>query len=228
MTPKLIKAQVEAPVFLTESIVRLFLVPDEFINYVAGQYLQILLNEDVLSFSIANAPSGFKHYELHIRHSNEYTQKFLDQILKEDFVDLKLPFGVCSIDHLLPNNPIIFIALGTGFAPIKAMIEHLISQKDPQPFELYWGARSSADLYMKEQVLKWKQNPNFKFCSFFIEEKRETLISSILERHAQDLYQKQIVISGPFDRVYKIRDALIAEGIPSSHLFSDAFSFEAS
>lgn len=229
MSEKIIQAMVEEIVPLTDSIVKLVLTPNEFVNYQAGQYLQILCAGQALSYSIANAPLGSHKYELHIRHSldNPYNQQLFTHIKQQGVVALQLPFGECSLGHLDKQRPIMFIAGGTGFAPVKAMIEQLLADADPRFFELFWGARTRSDLYLDEKVQSWQAHvAHFTYCSSLTDEHTESLASSILTKHAQDLGQWQIVISGPFDMVYGIRDILLQQGASPEYLFSDAFSFE--
>jgi CDP-4-dehydro-6-deoxyglucose reductase len=214
---------------LTDSILQLVLVPDDYVEYQAGQYLQILLNDEALSYSIANAPLGSHRYELHIRHSetNPFNQLLFAQIKQSGVVQLKLPLGNCSINHLHPEKPILFIAGGTGFAPIKAMIEQLLSSTDKRPFELFWGARSQSDLYMDEKVNNWQSHvSHFKYFTLCSNQGDDSLASLVLSRHKEDIKKWQIVISGPFDMVYNVRDMLVASGVSQKDLYSDAFSFE--
>ena len=229
MKERVIQAQVEHIAPLTDSIMQLILKPDEYIDYQAGQYLQILCGEEAFSYSIANAPLGSHKYELHIRHSleNAYNQRLFAHIKEYGTVMLRLPFGDCSVEHLDAQRPILFLAGGTGFAPVKAMIEQLLSGSDTRPFELFWGARLQNDLYMDEKVNSWQTHVSrFNYFSSLSEENTAPLISSVLARHATDLADWQIVISGPFDMVYSIRDVLVQQGVSSDYLFSDAFSFE--
>ena len=215
---------------LTDSILQVVLSPDEFIAYEAGQYLQIMRGEEAFSYSIANAPLGSHSYELHIRHSrdNPYNQSLLAEIKQTGTVHLQLPLGDCCLSRMHPQKPILFIAGGTGFAPIKAMVEQLLANGDSRNFELIWGARSQSDLYMDELVTHWQAHvPHFNYLSLLSELSKETLASMVLTRHQHDLNDWQIVISGPFDMVYSTRDALVKQGISPQNLFSDAFSFEA-
>ncbi|WP_133127640.1 NAD(P)H-flavin reductase [Legionella nagasakiensis] len=229
MTNQLIHARVERISPLTNSILQLILAPDVYVDYHAGQYLQIILDQEAFSYSIANAPLGSKKYELHIRHShdNPYNQALLANIRKHGEVTIHVPLGECHISRLYPQKPILFIAGGTGFAPIKAMIEHLLATDETRFFELYWGARSQSDLYMDEKVSHWQTHvSHFQYFSLLSETRKESLASMVLERHKHDLNDWQIVIGGPFDMVYNTRDLLITKGALSENLFSDAFSFE--
>jgi CDP-4-dehydro-6-deoxyglucose reductase len=229
MSEQIVKAQVEEITPLTDSIMRLVLVPDQFIKYEAGQYLQILFGEEAFSYSIANAPLGSHKYELHIRHSldNPYNVRLFAHIKEQGYVTLRLPFGTCSINNLEEKRPIMFIAAGTGFAPVKAMIEQLLADADPRPFELFWVARSHSDLYMDEKVISWdKHVDRFNYFSLLADEHHDTIASQVLRHHPEDLAKWQMVISGPFEMVYNTRDVLVSNGVSPVHLFSDAFSFE--
>lgn len=229
MITKQIKAQVESIVPLTDSILQLILIPDEYVDYQAGQYLQILSNHEAFSYSIANAPLGSHKYELHLRHSREnaFTQKLLADIKQNGAITISLPLGECHLNQLHPDIPIVFIAAGTGFAPIKAMIEQLLAESDPRPFELYWSARSQSDLYMDEKVTQWQTHVrHFQYFSSLSESRKESLAATVLSRHEHDLRDWQFVLSGPFELVYQTRDFLTSKGALVENLFSDAFSFE--
>lgn len=229
MTEQVVKAQVEQIIPLTDSIMHLIVRPEYYIDYQAGQYLNILCAEQQFSYSIANAPLGSQHYELHIRHSldNPYNQSLFAHIKQHGSVTLKLPYGSCCMGNLDRQRPILFIAGGTGFAPVNAMIEQLLADADPRAFELFWGARSKSDLYLDEKVINWQKHINrFSYYPFLSEVSKENLLANLLLKHRDDLHEWQIVLSGPFDMVYSMRDALVAQGIAKTQLFSDAFSFE--
>ena len=229
MTQKIIEAQVEQIVPLTDTIMHLVLKPALYVDYQAGQYLNILCEGQEFSYSIANAPLGAQHYELHIRHSldNPHNQCLFAYIKKHGQVQLQLPYGLCTLGQLDPQRPILFVAGGTGFAPVNAMIEQLLADADPRAFELFWGARSQNDIYLDQKVLNWQSHiARFKYYSFLSEVNKENLLSNLLIRHAEDLNEWQIVLSGPFEMVYSMRDVLVEQGMHKNQLFSDAFSFE--
>lgn len=229
MSEETINAKVEVINPLTDSILQLVLAPDNYIEYLPGQYLQVLSENELLSYSIANAPLGSHKYELHVRHSkdNLANQRLLAEIKEKGCLTLRLPLGACHLDNLASDRPILFIAGGIGFAPIKAMIEQLLASSDQRSFELFWAARSESDLYMDEKVRQWQAHvEHFQYFSLLSNPSKETLVSMILDRHRDDLKNWQIVIGGPFDMVYSIRDILVNAGMPAEQLFSDAFNFE--
>lgn len=223
-------AHVERIAPLTDKIIELILTPENFIDYIAGQYLQIFSDNHYLSYSIANAPLGSKKYELHIRHNanNAINNKLFEEIKKKGELTITLPFGDCHVEQVLKNKPVLFIAGGTGFAPIKAMIEQILFNDNSLSFELYWGARSQSDIYLDQQVKQWALHvKKFRYFSLISTKiNKNQLTSEVLKQHPDDLINYQVFIAGPFDMVYAIRDILVGQGFPPEQLFSDAFSFE--
>lgn len=221
-------AKIEQIYPLTDSIIALILNPERYVSYQAGQYLQIQTGDHFLSYSIANAALGSHKYELHIRHDrqNQANKALFDQIKQKGAVTIRVPLGHCHIEVLDPEKPIIFIAGGTGFAPIKAMIEQLLADADPRPFELYWGARSQSDLYMDDKVRQWAIHvKHFSYFSLVnTAKKKKTLASPVLHQHQNNLKNHQIVIAGPFDMANTVKAILEENGVVPSQLYSDAFA----
>ncbi|MDF1646578.1 MAG: NAD(P)H-flavin reductase [Legionellaceae bacterium] len=227
MTP----AEVTQVTPLTNRLLRVTLTPEHYIDYDAGQYLEIVSSnqDETLYYSIANAPLGSKTYELHIRHQPNHIeqQHVLDTITKQGRVILNLPFGHCTLHALNPSRPILFIAAGTGFAPIKSMIEQLLTEGNTQPFTLFWSARTAEELYLDEKVLAWEKHvAHFNYIPHITTTTQMPLIARITEQPLFTLNHYQVVLAGPFNFVYTLRDALIEQGIPANQLFSDAFDLE--
>lgn len=229
MSKEMTPAHVSQATPLTRNLLRVTLTPEQYIPYEAGQYLQVVSPSEVLYYSIANAPLGSHTYELHIRHTPENIehQHVLNTITQQGCVILNLPFGGCTLHALNPKRPIIFVAGGTGFAPIKAMIEQLLTNGDTRPFELYWSARTQEDLYLDEHALAWQKHiEHFDYIPHITTPNQTTLIERMLERHPHDLADYQVVLAGPFDLAYALRDDLIKQGLSQHQLFSDAFDLE--
>lgn len=223
-----IKAHIQSVNPFSQTILQVFLKPEEYVPYIAGQYLQVRTKHHQNFFSIANAPLGNECYELHIRHdaNNPSSQELLDTIKNQKTLDIQLPFGTCHLDAI-PHQPLIFIAGGTGFSPIKAMIEQLLFNQDPRDFECYWGAKDKCDLYLEETLIDWQKHvQNFKHLEVVSGKDSYHLLQHYLNRHSKNKDTHQIIISGPFDMVYKYRDELIKASISTQNIFSDAFEFE--
>lgn len=141
------------------AILHLQLPASEKAQYHAGQYLQFILKDGSRrSYSMASAAHLADKIELHIRHmpGGKFTDTLFGQAepaLKErDIVRVEMPLGTFFIRED-SRKPLVLLASGTGFAPIKAMLEHAIEQKTTRPIVLYWGARRRADLYLHDSAL---------------------------------------------------------------------------
>ncbi|MDP1614342.1 MAG: hypothetical protein Q8L68_00945 [Methylococcales bacterium] len=211
---------------LTATIFRVLLQPEHYVPYLAGQYLQILTNQEALSYSIANAPLGAHQYEIHLRHvkTNLLHQRLLQDMRTEGELPIFLPLGECHIGKLSLQQPILWIAQGTGFSPAKAMIEYCLAEQSTAPLALCWLARVSADWYLESLVHEWEVRvPNFRYLPMLLQREDAALIDHMLawsEFRVEDL---QVVLSGPFDRMCALKALLLARGLRASQLFSDAF-----
>ena len=215
-----VQASIVSITRLNDTIWRYVLKPTQFIPYQAGQYLQIHRPEGEHFFSIANAPTDEQHYELHVRH------RALSQLwLIQQELSLSLPYGICDVSQLHLQKPILFLAVGTGFAPIRAMIEQLLAQSDPRHFELHWRVAVAADLYDPESLQHYREaRPTCEYFPHVCPANQFDWIPSIIENHP-DLKDWQIVMAGPFDLMFAMQKELLAYGLSRDVIFSDAFEF---
>ena len=152
------------------AILQLQLPATETFRFYAGQYVEVILKDGKRrSYSMANAPHSASALELHIRHLKGGL--FTDHVfgagataMKErEILRLEGPFGSFFLREDSPL-PIVMVASGTGFAPIKAIIEHMVHQEIKRPITLYWGGRRPADLYMHALAEQWAQSiPDFTY-----------------------------------------------------------------
>jgi CDP-4-dehydro-6-deoxyglucose reductase len=137
---------------------------NERLQFLAGQYIDILLKDQKpRSFSLANAPHNDEFLELHIRNiaGGAFTQYVFETLRERDILRFRGPLGTFFLRED-SDKPIIFVASGTGFAPIKAIIEHALYIGVKRPMHFYWGARKLADLYMLDKARQW-ENSGIKF-----------------------------------------------------------------
>ena len=161
-------ARVEAIERINPDVLRLRLkLPESFrLQFLAGQYIDIILKDGRRrSFSIANAPHDDALIELHIRHidGGRFTSELFEHLHDNDIFRIEGPLG----SFFLRDNsarPVIFMAGGTGFAPVKGMIEDTIARGIPRPMHLYWGVRSREDLYAHDMAQAWAQQyPHIRY-----------------------------------------------------------------
>ena len=150
-------------------VINLQLPASDTLQYKAGQYIEFVLRDGARrSYSMATAPhiaSDGKTLELHIRHmpGGKFTDHVFGEMKEKEIQRIEGPFGSFYLRED-SEKPMILLASGTGFAPIKAIIQHLQHQGNTGPVAVYWGGRRPADLYMHEWVLAHvAATPNLRY-----------------------------------------------------------------
>ena len=152
------------------AILKLQLPAAERFQFLAGQYIEFLLKDGQRrAYSIANSPDQEGPLELHIRHLpggvfTDFVFGASNPALKEkDILRFEGPLGSFFLRED-SKKPIIFLAAGTGFAPIKSIIEQMQAKKIDRSIYLYWGGRRPSDLYLSDLCKTWeKEIPNFQY-----------------------------------------------------------------
>lgn len=203
----------------------------DFIEYQAGQYLEILHPElGSRPFSVACAPHLDRLIELHIRNlpDNPFITELLQKIKTQQPLTLTGPYGQNFL-HIAATPPLILVAGGTGFAPIKALLEDLVEEKYPGLVHLYWGVRTKADHYLPHipQQLG-KQLKNFKYTPVLSAalpsdhwQGRNGLVHAAVLEDYQDLTGFKVYASGPSEMVVAARDSFVERGLDSNNIHSD-------
>ncbi len=215
-------------------VLELKLPANERLQFLAGQYIDILIKDHKpRSFSLANAPHNDEFLELHIRNivGGEFTKHVFEVMKERDILRFKGPLGTFFLRED-SAQPIIFVASGTGFAPIKAIIEHALFIGITRPMHFYWGARKLADLYMLDMAQQWEQ-AGIKFTPVLSEALPEDnwtgrtgfVHHAVMEDYA-DLSQFDIYACGaPVVVEAAHTDFTAQRGALNENFFSDAFTF---
>jgi CDP-4-dehydro-6-deoxyglucose reductase len=141
------------------AVLYLKLPTGERLQFLAGQYIDILMKDGKRrSFSLANAPHDDQFLELHVRKTpgGAFSNYVFDDMKERAILRFEGPLGTFYLRED-SDKPLVFVAGGTGFAPVKALIEHAVHQGIGQPIVLYWGVRSLKDLYMPGLPIRWQQ-----------------------------------------------------------------------
>ena len=134
--------------------IKLQLPANDVFAYHAGQYVEFILRDGSRrSYSMANAPHNGPALELHIRHmpGGKFTDHVFAVMKEKEIQRIEGPFGSFYLRED-SDKPMVLLASGTGFAPIKALLEHMQFQGITRPTTLYWGGRRPEDLYMEAWV----------------------------------------------------------------------------
>ena len=237
MEVRILPCRVEQVEALSHDVIRLRLKQpdDQRLQFLAGQYLDILLSDGRRrAFSIANAPHDDAFIELHIRHipGGQFTDFVFTDLHEKAILRIQAPLGSFTLrEHSV--RPMIFVAGGTGFAPIKGIIEHAFHTGVARPMHLYWGVRSKRDLYLDGLPRDWERgHANFRYTPVLSEPDGDWtgragwVHESVLEDH-QDMGGYDVYMAGPPPMVKAGRDAFAAMGLGHEHMFYDSFEYAA-
>ncbi len=222
---------------LADDVMRLYLkLPeDDRLQFLAGQYINILLGDGrVRSFSLANPPHDDALLELHIRHvpGGVFTGRVFNAMQEKDILRFRGPLGTFFL-RAESNRPIIMMAGGTGFAPIKGILEHAFTAGFAQVIHLYWGVRTKCDLYHQALATAWaEQYENFTFIPVLSEPQvgddwqgRTGWVHEAVVEDFPDLGGFDVYASGPPPMIAAGKTVFAASGLPKDNLYYDAFDF---
>jgi len=234
---KTLPCRVEHMQLLTHDVMQLKLkLPgNERLQFLAGQYIEFLLKDGRRrAFSIANAPHQDRHLELHIRHvqGGRFTGHVFEDMRAKTLLRIEGPLGTFFLRED-SDRPIILMGGGTGFAPLKGMLEHAFHVGIERPMHLFWGARAREDLYLHELPLEWaRRHPQFRYTPVLSDpapgdawEGETGLVSDAVVRHYPSLAEHDIYMSGPPAMIEEATPLFAARGARLDRLYSDAFEF---
>ncbi len=222
-------------------VIHLQLPATDVMQFHAGQYIEFLLRDGSRrSYSMGNAPhtleAGAPKVELHIRHmpGGKFTDPVFTTMKEKDILRVEGPYGSFFLRED-SNKPMVLLASGTGFAPIKALIEHMQHKGITRPATLYWGGRRPSDLYMKEWVAgQLAQMPNLRYVPVVSNATLEDawtgrtgfVHQAVLQDHP-DLSGFQVYACGAPIVVDSAQRDYGAAGLPAEEFFADSFTSEA-
>ncbi|MFZ5484834.1 MAG: CDP-6-deoxy-delta-3,4-glucoseen reductase [Pseudomonadota bacterium] len=208
---------------------------NERLQFLPGQYIDILLKDGKQrSFSLANAPEQDELLELHIRHvpGGMYTEHVFNGMKAKDILRIKGPLGSFFLRE--SDKPALFLAGGTGFAPIKSILTHAFHHGTDRQMVLYWGAKTLADLYQPDLPAQWQQaHANFSFIPVLSEPKpadawpgRTGFVHAALLADFNDLSGYEVYACGAPPMIEAAKRDFTARGLPEDAFYSDAFFYQ--
>ena len=221
------------------AVMRLQLPANERLQYLPGQYVEILMKDGRRrSYSMAGAPGLAEQVELHIRHlpggafSDHVFGAGATRMKERDILRFEGPFGSFFLRDD-STKPIVLLASGTGFAPIKAIVEHAVLKQIERPMTLYWGGRRPHDLYMDALAREWETAlPSFRYVPVVSEATdadgwrgRTGFVHRAVMDDIADLSRHQVYACGAPVVVDAARRDYVGErGLPADEFFADAFT----
>ena len=219
-------------------VVRLKLPANERLQFLAGQYIDFLLKGgERRSFSMANAPHADELIELHIRQvaGGSFTEHVFTKMKERDILRMEGPLGSFFLRDDSPK-PIVFVASGTGFAPIKSIVESALHRHVTRPMALYWGCRRPKDLYLNALAEKWaREHAHFRYVPVVSEARAEDqwtgrtgFVHRAVMQDLPDLSGHQVYACGVPIMVDSARKDFVAQcQLPEDEFYADSFTTQA-
>ena len=218
------------------AVVRIKLPANERLQYLAGQYIDLLLKDNHRrSFSLATPPHDDSLLELHIRHvpNGLFSGQLFSEFKGREILRFEGPLGTFFLREE-SDKPIVMVASGTGFAPIKAICESALQRGVKREMTLYWGCRAKRDLYMLEVPQAWKAQ-NFRFVPVLSDPTPECqwsgrtgFVHRAVMEDFPDMSGVQVYACGAPVMVDAARRDFAAQcSLPAEEFFADSFLTEA-
>lgn len=215
-------------------VIRLKLPTNERMQFLAGQYIEFLLADGKRrAFSLASPPHADDLLELHVRYvpGGNFTDHVFHKMKLKDIMRIEGPLGSFFLRED-STKPIILLAGGTGFAPIKGLIEHALHIGIQRPMQLYWGARDRAGLYMNTLAEQWAAEHGIAYTPVLSEPAagdgwtgRTGLVHEAVLADHPDLSAYQVYACGaPVMCEAALKD-FTGHGLPKEEFFADVFSY---
>jgi CDP-4-dehydro-6-deoxyglucose reductase len=218
-------------------VISLQLPANETLQYRAGQYIEFLLRDGKRrSYSMATAPDNGP-ITLHIRHmpGGLFTDQVFSTMKERDILRFEGPLGTFFVREDT-DKPMVLLASGTGFAPIKAIVEHLVQTGSQRAMTLYWGGRRPQDLYMDALCREWAAKlPNFKYVPVVSNAEAEDnwsgrtgFVHQAVMADLPDMSAYQVYSCGAPIMVETAKADFVAKcALPEEEFYADAFTTEA-
>jgi len=212
--------------------IRLKLPATARMTFLAGQYINVVMNGGVRrSLSLANAPHDTDFLELHLRnYGGPFSTHVFNSMKLNDLLRVEGPMGTFFVRED-SAKPIVLVASGTGFAPVKAMVEHQARQEVRRPMTLYWGGRRPRDLYLDGLAREWMHSLGVRYVPVVSEplaqdnwSGRRGFVHRAVMEDFDDLSGHQVYACGAPIVVESARRDLTGERrLPANEFYADAF-----
>lgn len=203
------------------------------LDYRPGQYLK-LLSEDGLarSFSMASTPSAGL-VDLHVRRipGGAFTDGTLARLRPGDTLRVELPHGNFFY-RAKDYRPLLMVATGTGIAPIKSILESLMDDPDCPPVSLYWGMRTTDDLYLHDHIPAWGERLyDFQYVPVLSRADaawrgRRGYVHHAAAQDLGDLSEHAVYLCGSPEMIRDAKRTFVERGADPDYLYADAFTFQ--
>ena len=218
-------------------LLKLKLPAAERLQFLAGQYIDLILKDGKRrSFSLANPPHDDEFLQLHVRRvpGGRFSDQLLGDMRPKAVLRFEGPLGSFYLREE-SQRPAILMAGGTGFAPLKSMVEHAVASRNHRPLHIFWGVRARRDLYLADLARGWAEHHDWiEFTPVLSDPAPEDewdgatgFVHEAVTARYPDLSGHEVYMSGPPPMIEAGRSAFRAAGLPGDALFFDSFDYAA-
>jgi CDP-4-dehydro-6-deoxyglucose reductase len=184
------------------------------LRYLGGQSIDVGTGGPAGRYAIASCPCEDRHIEVHVprKPGDAFADAVFTQLKANDPVEIEGPYGEFVLDEDSPR-PVIFLAFGVGFAPIKSLIQHAMSLELAESMDLHWLA-DAAGHYQDNLCRAWADAlDNFTYVPHVHESEANAVLASLVEDYP-DLHRFDVYAAGPEAELDRARDHFLGHGLP--------------
>lgn len=232
-------AEIQCVTLPCKIVSQIFLAPDILIltlrypstikfDYLPGQYIDLIYKGVRRSYSIANTQTDSAGIELHIRliPNGEFSQLLRHESGIGQMVRIEGPKGTFFVRK--SSSPIIFLAGGTGFAPIKAMVELLLETKEDRNIYIYWCVANSESFYTSLPYSWAEKYNNIRYIPVVSGEDKEWNgrkgpVYQVIVNDFHELSKCHVYACGSPDMINNAKKMFISSGLDPLNFYADIF-----
>jgi len=235
LRPRTLPARVEEHRLLSHDVIglRLSLPKGTGFHYLPGQYVDFLLSDGrrrSLSIACADAGDGRLEFHLRVTPGGRFANYIQSEMPERALLRFEGPLGAFYLRED-SERPVLLLGGGTGFAPLKAILERALPRFPQRRFHLFWGVRSRRDLYLPDLPEAWRgQHANFRYTPVLSEPDADWsgergFVHEALLRAYPALAGHELYLAGPPVMVHKGKETFVRAGLDADHLYYDSFDY---
>ena len=215
---------------MTDSVIQLKFrtPPNADFKYLPGQYINLSYKGVVRPYSIAGTNARNDEIELHVKNylGGKMSALLFDKLRKDTLMRINGPHGTFFLQE--SARPLVFLVTGTGFAPVKAILERFLEKSSARNIMLFWGAKTEKDHYMNEPNEWMKEYSQFSYYPVVSQPSSawkgySGYVQDVFERMVDNVPDYDVYACGSVNMIDSAKSLLVAKGLDESNFFSDAF-----
>ncbi len=194
------------------------------LRFLGGQSIQLGVNGEHGRYPIASCPCEDRHIEVQIprRPGDPFAEQVFAHLKANDEIEVEGPFGEVVLDEDSPR-PVIFLAFGAGFAPIKSLVQHAMSLELAESMDLHWLADASGH-YQDNLCRAWTDAlDNFNYVPHEPADDLDALLNDIAIDYP-DLHRFDVYAAGTTRQLERAYEHFVRGGMHEARWFANVLT----